>query len=91
VLLPRHPAQFAAHDVHRAVPAEQDQVGAQRPGGRVVPAWVAPQLNEHVLHHVLGGCVVAEYAVRAAVYSRPEAVESLGQGPIVPGAQARRE
>ena len=91
VLLPRYPAQLAAHHVHRAVPGEQHQVGAQRPGGRVIPAGVAPQLHEHVLHHILRGGGVAETRYAPPVHRRPEPVESLRQGPIIPGAQARRE
>jgi hypothetical protein len=51
---------------------------ARRPGGRVVPAGAAPQLDEHVLHDVLGGGGVAEHAQRAGVHRRPQPVESLG-------------
>ena len=90
-LLPGDPAQLAAHHVHRPVPGQHGQVGAQLAGGRVVAVRVAPQLDEHVLHHVLRGGALAENAQRGTVDGRRQAVEDLLKSLIIAGRQARRQ
>ena len=89
--LPGDPAELAAHQVHRTVPGQHREKGAQRPGFRVVPAWMAPQVHEYILHNVLRGGALSQNAQRRTVHRGRQAVEDLHQGVIVPGRQARRQ
>ena len=90
-LLPGDPAELAAHHVDRPAPGQHRQVGAQGPGGGVVPVGMAPQLNEDILGNVLRGGPLAEDPQRGPVNGRPELVEGLGERMIVAGRQAGRE
>jgi len=89
--LPRDPAKLAAHQVDRAMPGQHDEVSAQRPRRRIVTAGMAPQLHEHVLHHVLRGRGVPQNTQRGAIDDRREAVEDLSERVLVPSRQAHRE
>src|SRR5450755_2288459 len=82
-LLPRDPAKFAADRVHRAMPGHNDEVGAQLPDGGVIPAGMARELDEYVLHNVLRGGALPQDPQRGTVYGRPEAVEDLRESAIV--------
>ncbi len=90
-LLPCDAAQFAPHHIHRPVPGLHHQEGAQRARSGVIPAGMAPQLNEHVLHNVLRGGAVPQNTQRGTVHGRREPVEDLSERVIVPGRQARRQ
>ena len=89
--LPGDPAELAAHQVHRAMPGQHREKGAQRPGFRVIPARMAPQVHEHILHNVLRGGALSQNAQRRTVHRGRKAVEDLHQGVIVSGRQARRQ
>ena len=89
--LPGDPAELAAHQVHRAMPGQHREKGAQRPGFRVIPARMAPQVHEHILHNVLCGGALSQNAQRRTVHRGRKAVEDLHQGVIVSGRQARRQ
>ena len=73
------------------MPREQQQVAAQRPGVRVVPVRVRPQLHEHVLHDILRAAAGPDDVRGRAVHRGPEAVEHLGQRMIVACCQPRRQ
>jgi len=73
------------------VPGQHDKVGVQRPDGRVIPAGTAPQLNEHILHHVLRPGLVPQDAERRTVNRRRQVVKELAKGAVVPGYQTRRK
>ena len=73
------------------MPGQHGQVGAQRPDSRVVPVRVAPQLDEHILHNVLGGLIVPQDAQRAAVHAAAQGIEDVSQGVVIPSRQARRQ
>ena len=89
--LPGDPAKLAADQIQRAVPGQHREKGAQRPGFRVIPARMAPQVHEHILHNVLRGGALSQNAQRRTVHRRRQAVEDLHEGVIVPGRQARRQ
>ena len=59
--------------------------------GGVTPAWMAPQVHEHILHNVWGGGAPSEDAHRRTVHHGRQAVEDLHEGVIVPGRQSRRQ
>lgn len=89
--LPGQSAELAAHKIHRTMPGQDRQVGAQCPGLRVIPSRVAPQVHEHILHDVLGGGAVTQNVQRRTIYRGREAVEDLRERKIVSGRQARRQ
>ena len=64
----------------------QGQVGPQAPQGCVVVLRMAPEIHEHVLDDVLRRRV-AEDLERGRMDGRPELVEHLGEGAVVPGDQ----
>ena len=65
---------------------QHGEVGAQRPDRWIVPVRAAPQFDEHVLHNVLRGAAVPQDPQRAAVHTRCQLVEDLGQSLAVEDA-----